>query len=182
MEVIIAETARSPLMVCESFLGGGNMMKHVMKRTDLMSKEDIWNAVFSILSEYDFPTDNSAVNDLLIISQYYSELESGGHESLLNWTSEYIEEVGISSYLNDLIRCLETIGAHDYSKIEKEYGEEIWRLFKASEEDEHVTDEFYQVIEAVDLAYHKLNGKLENLVETYFMNTYTELIEVNEDE
>ena len=147
-----------------------------------MSKEDIWNAVLSVLGEYDFPTDNSAVNDLLIISQYYSELESGGHESLLNWTSEYIEEVGISSYLNDLIRCLETIGAHDYSKIEKQYGEEMWRLFKASEEDERVTEEFYQVIEAADQAYHKLNSKLENVIETYFLKTYTQLIEINEDE
>lgn len=63
-------------------------------------------------------------------------MESGGHESLWNWTSDHIEEVGINHYLEELIGVLEKIGANEYARIEKMYGEEMWRLYVALENNE----------------------------------------------
>jgi len=152
-----------------------------MKRKDLLSNEDIWNAVISVISEYDFPTENRMTNELFIVFQYYSELESGGHESLFTWFSEHIEKEGITNYLKELIGILEKIGAHNYAKIEKKYGEEMWRLFKALENNEIEEEDFYRVIEIANNEYYNLNGKLEELLETYFLNIHTDLIEVVKD-
>ncbi|HWL23094.1 MAG TPA: hypothetical protein VNR38_04995 [Ureibacillus sp.] len=156
-------------------------MKYKMKRKDLLSNEDIWNAVISVISEYDFPTENRMTNELFIVFQYYSELESGGHESLFTWFSEHIEKEGITNYLKELIGILEKIGAHNYAKIEKKYGEEMWRLFKALENNEIEEEDFYRVIEIANNEYYNLNGKLEELLETYFLNIHTDLIEVVKD-
>lgn len=155
-------------------------MKPKMKRKDLLSKTDIWNAIITVLSEYDLSTEDKILNEAIIVFQYYSELESGGHESLLTWFEWYIEEVGINNYLNELIGILEKIGAHDYTIIEKNYGQEMWRLFVSLENDEIEEDEFYNVIEKANDEYNKLNGKLEELIETYFVSIHTDLIEVVE--
>ena len=152
-----------------------------MKRKNLLSKTDIWNAVITVLSEYDLSTDEKNLNEAFIVFQYYSELESGGHESLFTWFEWYIEEVGIDNYLNELIGILEKIGAHDYAIIEKKYGQEMWRLYVALENDEIEEDEFYDVIEKANNDYHKLNQKLEELLERYFVTIHTDLIEVVED-
>ena len=156
-------------------------MKYKMQRKDLLTKDDIWNAVIKVMGKYDFPTENEIANEVFIVFNYYSELESGGHESLFNWFSWHIEEVGITNYLKELTGILEKIEAYDYSKIEKEYGKELWRLFKALENDEIEEDEFYNVVEKADNEFEKLNGRLGNLFETYFANIYTELIDVVED-
>lgn len=66
-----------------------------MNRDDLMNNDDIWNEVIAILSEYDISTENKNLHEAFIVFQYYSELESGGHESLFTWFKSYIEEVGI---------------------------------------------------------------------------------------
>ncbi|WP_432352050.1 hypothetical protein [Sporosarcina sp. A2] len=63
--------------------------------------------------------------------QYYSELESVGHESFLTWSGSNIEVISIDSYLKQLMAVLEKIGAHDYAEIEKKYGEELCRLYVA---------------------------------------------------
>lgn len=156
-------------------------MKPKMKRKSLLNKTDIWNAVTTVLSEYDLSTEDKNLNEAFIVFQYYSELESGGHESLFTWFEWYIEEVGIDNYLNELIGILEKIGAHDYAIIEKKYGQEMWRLYVALENDEIEEDEFYDVIEKANDEYHKLNQKLEELLETYFVTIHTDLIEVVED-
>lgn len=156
-------------------------MKYKMKSKDLLTKEDIWNAVIHVLGEYDFPTENEIAHEAMIVFYYYSELESGGHESLLNSFSWYIEDVGITNYLNELIGSLEKISAYDFSLIEKEYGKELWRLFKALESAEIEEDEFYKVVEKADIAYNKLNDKLGVLLEAFFIKIHTELIEVIED-
>ncbi|MGX2959637.1 DMP19 family protein [Peribacillus sp. JNUCC 23] len=156
-------------------------MKPKMKRKSLLSKTDIWNAVTTVLSEYDLSTEDKNLNEAFIVFQYYSELESGGHESLFTWFEWYIEEVGIDNYLNELIGILEEICAHDYAIIEKKYGQEMWRLYVALENDEIEEDEFYDVIEKANDEYHKLNQKLEELLETYFVTIHTDLIEVVED-
>lgn len=151
-----------------------------MKRKDLATKEDIWNAVITVMAEYNFPTENEVANDIYMVYTYYSELESGGHESLLNWFSGHIEEVGISNYVKDLTSILDKIGAHDYAKIEKEYREKLWSLFQALENDEATEDDFYQVIEKADQEYQNLNGQLEELLEHYFVKVYEDIIDIEE--
>src|SRR5699024_10688846 len=152
-----------------------------MNRNNSINIDGIWNAVITILAESDLSTENKSLKEAFIVFQYYSELESGGHESLFTWFEAYIEEVGIDIYLNELIGILEKIGAHDYAIIEKKYGQEMWKLYVALENDEVEEDEFYGVIEKADDEYHKLNQKLEELLETYFVTIHTDLIEVVED-
>lgn len=36
---------------------GGNAVKPKMKRKDLLTKTEIWNAVITVLSEYDLSTE-----------------------------------------------------------------------------------------------------------------------------
>jgi len=156
-------------------------MKPKMNREDLLDKDDIWNAVVSIVSECDLPSKDTVLNEAFIVFQYYSELESGGHESLLNWFGSYIEEISIESYLKELIAILEKIGAHDYAIIEKKYVQEIWRLHLALEIGENKEEEYYNIIEKADNEYQNLNQKLDDLLETYFINIHTYLIEVVED-
>lgn len=110
--------------------------KPKIKRADLLNRDNIWNAVISVLTEYDYPPENNVAKEAFTVLQYYSEMESGGHENLWNWTSDYIEEVGITHYLEELIGVLEKIGAQEYAKIEKLYGEVMWRLYVALENNE----------------------------------------------
>jgi len=152
-----------------------------MKRKDLMNNDDIWNAVISVICEYDFPTEKKTDNETFIVFQYYSELESGGHEMLLTWFSDYIKEVGINHYLNELTSILEEIGANDYVVIEKKYGEQLWQMYLALENDEIKESEFYSIIERADNEYYKLDGKLGELLENYFVKIHTDLIEVIEE-
>jgi hypothetical protein len=155
-------------------------VKPKMKRRGLMNNDDIWNAVITVISKNNYPTENKILNETYNVFQYYSELESGGHESLFTWFSEHIEEVGIANYMKELIGILEKIGANEYATIEKKYGEEMWRLYIALENDDSVEDEFYSVVEKADNEYGKLN-KLGELLETYFVKIHTDLIDVVED-
>ncbi|TQR17991.1 hypothetical protein FG383_03435 [Psychrobacillus soli] len=152
-----------------------------MKRKDLLNTNDIWNAMITLIGEYGYSTENKVLNETFIVFQYYSELESGGHEILFTWFSQHIEKVGITIYLQELINILEKIGAHDYALIEKNYGEEMWRKFVALENGEIEENEFYRVIEKADNEYNKLNGKLGELLEPYFMRIHTDLMDVVED-
>lgn len=152
-----------------------------MKRKDLMNKTDISNAVTDVLSAYDLSSKENILNKAFIVYQYYCELESGGHESLFRWFGQHIKEMGIDDYLKKLIGTLEEIGAHNYALIEKKYCKEMWNLYIALENDEIHEDEFYIVIETATDEYCKLNDELRELLETYFVTIYTDLIEVVED-
>lgn len=152
-----------------------------MKRNALLSNTDVWNAVTKVLSEYDLSTEDILFNEAFIVYQYYSELESGGHESLFNWFEWYISKVGIEQYLHELISIFEKIAAHDYALIMKNYGKEMWRLFVALENGEINEDEFYLVIQKADSDYYKLNGELANLLAKYFIAIYTNLIDIIEE-
>ena len=156
-------------------------MKPKMTRKELLDTDNIWNAIITAINEVDLSTKDTVLNEALIIFQYYSELEGGGHENLLNWLESYIEEISIEIYINKLITILEKIGAHDYAMIESKYGQEMWRLYIALEKEEVEEDEFYNVINKADDEYHKLNGILEELLETYFVSIHTDLIDVVED-
>ncbi|ANU09673.1 hypothetical protein A1A1_15588 [Planococcus antarcticus DSM 14505] len=156
-------------------------MKPTMNRKDLLTKDDIWNAVISVVCACDLPTTDSILGEAFIAFHYYSELESGGHETLLSWTESYSKEHGIERYLNELITALEKIGAHDYAMIERKYGHEMWNVYIALENDASQEEEFYKVIEKADGEYYQLDGKLEQLVEAYFIKIHTDLIDVVDD-
>lgn len=160
---------------------GANTVKPAMKRKDLTSKIDISNAVMDVLSAYDLSSEDNTLNKAFIVYQYYSELESGGHESLFRWFGQHIQDMGIDNYLNILIGTLEEMGAHNYAMLEKKYCKELWNLYIALEKDEIHEDEFYHVIEKATDEYYKLNDELRERLETYFVTIYTELIEVVED-
>lgn len=166
----------------DQVFNGGKKMKPVMNKSELTSPDDIWNAVIAAISEKDFPSGNEKIDEAFIAFQYYSEMESGAHESLLHWTAEYIEEMGIKNYLQQLTTVLKKIGADDYAAIENKYGENLWRLFKELEEDELKEEEFYEAIEKADGEYHGLDGKLEKLLAAYFVDIHTDLIEVVENQ
>ncbi|MFD1030179.1 hypothetical protein [Metaplanococcus flavidus] len=156
-------------------------MKPKMNRKELKDNNDIWNAVTKVLSEQDFPTESQEVNDAFLAFQYYSEMESGGHEALLNWSQDYIREVGIQKYQDELASSLVKIGAPDFAEIESTHLAELWKLHLALENDESHEDDYYSKIELMDNAYHEQNGKLEHLLEIHFHKIHTDLIDVVED-
>lgn len=163
-------------------------MKIKVNRKDLLTKDDIWNAVLTAYGEYSFPTKNEKSNEVFIVFNYFCELESGGHESLFNWFSEHIEEMGITTYLNRLTNILEKIGAYDYVKIEKTYGEELWKSFIALENSSfgkldyfNLEANFYNLIENADEEYRLLGEELGELLRNYSADIYLEMIEVVEE-
>ena len=143
----------------------------------MKSTDEIWNEVINSISNIDFPTENKAKNEAYLVFQYYSELESGGHEALLNWWHEYILEVGITRYITELTHSFEKIGAQDYAIILKKHGEDMWRNFIALENGEIDEAPFYQVIEKADQEYYNLEDKLQLLLESYFISIHTDLVE-----
>lgn len=156
-------------------------MKPKMYRKELVTNEDIWNAVVATISEYDYPTGNQTADEAFLAFQYYSELEGGGHVSLMTWFSEHVEEVGITSFLDALVDSLEAVGAYDYAAVEKKYGHEMWQKLKALENGEIEEGEFYAVVEQADREYDQLDGRIEELLETYFVDVHMELIDVIQD-
>lgn len=146
-----------------------------------MTKEDILNAVTNMLISVDLSSKNDILNKAYIVYQYHCELESGGHESLFRWFGHHIKAMGIDDYLNKLIGILEEIDAHNYALIEKKYCKELWNLYIALENEEIPEDKFYNILEKVTDEYYKLNDELRGLLEIYFVNIYTDLIEVVED-
>lgn len=152
-----------------------------MKRKHLMSKTDILNAVMDVLSEHDLSSEDNTLNKAIIVYQYYTELESGGHESLFRWFGHHIKEMGIDNYLNKLIGILEEIGAHNYALIENKYFKELWSLYIALQNGEIQEDGFYNVIKKATDEYYNLNDELTELLKTYFVTISTDLIEVIED-
>ena len=157
-------------------------MKLKVNRSELQTNDDIWNAVLSAYGEYVFPTEDEEINDFIILFNYFCELESGGHESLFNWFSEQIEEMGIQAYVSRLTGLLEQVGAHKYAEVEKRYMEKLWSLFLAVENNtnEGIEEEFYLLIEKADSEYISLGGELSQLLESYAVETYTEIINIVE--
>lgn len=155
-------------------------MKPKMKRQELQHDDDIWNAVIGVISEKEYPFESKDVQEAWVAYQYFSEMESGGHEALLNWLGDYIQAVGIQQFRNELIGILGKIGAHEYAAIEEEFLEPLWQLHMALEKDEIPEEPFYEKIEPADAAYYGLDGKLQTLLERYFVEIHTELIDVVE--
>ena len=162
------------------------MIKMKVKRSELQTNNDIWNAVLSVYGEYDFPTNDKKMNDFFILFNYYCEMESGGHECLFNWFSKDIEEMGIQIYLNRITEMLRKVDAPEYAEIERKYLEELWRLYLAVENSgndldfESVVAEFYIQLEKVDGEYRNLGDQLSDRLSSYATDIYTEIIEIVE--
>jgi len=162
-------------------------VKIKVKHSELQTDNDIWNAVLTAYGEYDFPTDDEEMNDFFILFNYYCEMESGGHESLFNWFSKDIEEMGTQIYLNRLTVMLRKVGAPEYATIEEKSLEELWRLFLAVENSgneeldfESVVSEFYMLLEKLDGEYRNLGDKLSDRLSSFATVIYTEIIEIVE--
>ncbi|RFB17311.1 DUF4375 domain-containing protein [Bacillus sp. HNG] len=142
----------------------------------MKNNDEIWNEVIQVICKIDFPSDNQTLNEAYLVFQYYSELESGGHEALLNWWHSYIEKVSIVTYIKDLTHILEKIGAQDYAVILQKYGEEMWQTFITLENGESNEEPFYQVIEKADQEYYNLEDKFQQLLESYFVKNHKNFI------
>jgi hypothetical protein len=46
--------------------------KPKIKRTNLLNPDDIWNAVISVLTEYDYSTENKVAYEAFTVFQYYN--------------------------------------------------------------------------------------------------------------
>ena len=156
-------------------------MKQKMRKKDLVDETAISNAVMDVLSASDFTTDNTTLNKALILYHYYSELESGGHESLFRWFGQPIQAMGIDEYVSHLIDILGEINAHSYVSLEKKYCKALWQLYVALENEESAEDRFYHLLEEATNEYYKLHDELRGLVEKYFVSIYTDLIELVDD-
>ena len=93
--------------------------------------------------------------------------------------------MGIQTYLNRLTKILEKVDAHEYAEIEKNYIEELWRLFLAVENSgskeahyESLEAEFCIRIEKADSEYRNLGGELSERLSSYATVIYTEIIEI----
>ncbi|TWT07877.1 hypothetical protein FQV26_08710 [Planococcus sp. CPCC 101016] len=135
-------------------------MKVKMSKAQLQTTDEIWNAVIEVISE-DGPLAVDPIwSEACMAFHYYSEMESGGHESLLNGSQEYIEQQGFPLFLEQLIHTLQKIGAADYAEIEKKYGNKIGHLFLAMGRVEEDEKAFYEIIEKADQEYYLLDGDI----------------------
>ncbi|MDQ0268246.1 DMP19 family protein [Cytobacillus purgationiresistens] len=155
-------------------------MKIKMSKNALNSRGDIWNAVIHVLVSTDYQNDSPLFREASLVFHYYSEVESGGHECLLNWQSQNMGEIGINTYVNHLSSILLKIGAQDYAAIVTKYGVEMFEMYIQLENEEITDVEFYKLIEIANSEYEKLESKLDSLLETYFIQIHTEMIEVIE--
>ncbi|MBD3107435.1 hypothetical protein IEO70_03575 [Bacillus sp. AGMB 02131] len=140
-----------------------------------MSKTEIRSAVIQVLMEKEFPSESAITNEAHLVFQYYCEMESGGHEGLLRWKSQYIKDIGITVYLAKLTAILKKINAFQYAAILEEYGEEMWNLFVALEKGEIDEDQFYEIVHKADYRYYHLNDEIDFLIENYFSEIYEQL-------
>lgn len=139
-----------------------------------MDKNKVWNEVIEALSGLDYPTGKRVLDDAFLVFQYYSEMESGGHEIFLNWYSEEMQQTNFGSRL---IAALKKIGAVRYAEIEGEYGAVLLQRYLALETGERAEEEFYEVVEKADGAYYALEGQLAELLESHFIEIYNEAIQ-----
>jgi len=153
-------------------------MKPKMNKSDLMTNDDIWNAVIKVLSETEDPTENEQLYEANLLYTYYSDMESGGHENLFNYNAETIDTIGIEKFLNQLTAALRNMNAGEYAAILDRYGADMYQMFLGLEDGQVKEAEYYTVFEQADDAYKALNGKINGLLETYFVKIHRDLIEV----
>lgn len=157
-----------------------------IKRSEILTNDDIWNAVLAAYGNYSFPTENEKMNDFYILFNYFCEMESGGHESLLNWFSQPIQQMGTHEYLRRLAIMLEQIGANDYAEIEKAYLKEMVNIFEVIESRgfegpnyESLEADFIKIIEKADKEYRNLDEQINAQIYKYALIIYKEVLELD---
>jgi hypothetical protein len=145
--------------------------------SELQQQQIIYNQVTERLIGINFPSDFPRLNKAHLLVIYHNELESGGHESFLNWQQNTVRQIGIQPYMKDLVAALQEIGAKDYANVIEQFGEHMWNLFEALENGEIDESLFYEVIELADQAYFKLNGAIRDLLEVYLLKHSKQLLE-----
>ncbi|GAF11557.1 hypothetical protein JCM19046_1917 [Bacillus sp. JCM 19046] len=139
-----------------------------------MGSADKWNEMVERLSELELPVEKPRLQQTLLVYHYYSEMESGGHESVCNWLESYIKETGIDFFVAELSLALEQMSATHYAKLIQFYFMPIWQAYEALEKDETVEDAFIEVVETADERYHQI-GTLAQLLEVHYLRHEEEL-------
>ncbi|MFD1862868.1 DMP19 family protein [Planococcus chinensis] len=134
-----------------------------------IDKDKAWNEVIGVLSNLEYPSGEEVLDDAYLAFHYYSEMESGGHEILLNWFSGDMKGTDFGLRL---IAALEKIGAAGYAAIEGEYGATLLQRYIALENGEGSEEAFYEAVEQADNAYYALDGKLAELLAEYFLEIH----------
>lgn len=137
-----------------------------------MNADEIWNAMVDLISSMDYPTGDSDKDEVFLLFQFYSTMESGGHESFLNLFEEELEKLGPAFFFNQLRQSLIQIGGAGYAEIEKEYGLPLWEGYKALEDGGSEEEAFYVLVEKADRKYEALGSQINSLMETYFEMLY----------
>jgi hypothetical protein len=147
-------------------------------KAQLSSEDDIWNAAVEAVSEMELPIEEGVNRNTFWAFQYYSAMESGGHESLLHAFFEYVQEIGSEQFLTELTAALDSIGAEHYARYERQYGKEMWYQFVALEHGETEEGAYYKVIEQADQAYYELGNSLEQILAAHFVAVHEQLIDI----
>ena len=153
-------------------------MKIKVNKKDLLNEDDAWGAVLTAGTSI---KGYKHADDFFLVLNYLNELESGGHGSLITWSSDIIEELGVHTYVERLTAMLEKLGAPEYAAIERRYLEELWRLNRAMENGEAVMDTYDELIEESDEKYWRLGERLLDVMRDHSTIIYKELIEVVEE-
>ena len=156
------------------------MEKELRSKTQFPTEDAIWNAVLDFASTVEFPTGDSFIDELVILVCAFNELESGGHEALLNWNIDIITKIGIERYVQALTNQLQEVGAHSLASTEQQYALKYWKLYNMLERGEIEEEAFYEVIEHVDTVYYSYSEQLHDLMQQYFNQIYTKLFKISD--
>lgn len=137
------------------------------------SKEDIWNAIVEKISDIDYPTHHPLINHAYILFQYYSQMESGGHEDVLNWL---INQKKVDQPLEALRNTFLEASATSYAAIIEKYGPKMVEHFQMLEQNQPHEEDFYQEVKRADVAYWNLND-FHQIVEKYFYKHCEDLLQ-----
>lgn len=154
------------------------MRKIQIPRAQVSSNEAIWNELSNVAIQQYFPTNNDLLDELSIFVLYFNEMESGGHEAVLNWTKERIEAFGFHNYVHVLSSTLEKIGAPALAEVEKRLAPLYWPLYHQLEAGEIDEEPFYEVIEQADQAYFEINEHFRNMAMNYFLSIYEQVFDI----
>lgn len=151
-------------------------MKKKISKQLLQTRTDISNAMIDILSTMNLPAMDTITTKAVIVYQYYSELESGGHENLFQWYNEDIKAITPKRYLALLVETLEEIGAPEYAALELQYGPRLWELYEKMQTDDQYEDEFYELSEQATQRYYQIENSIRDRLDDYFVEIYEHFI------
>lgn len=137
-----------------------------------MNADESWNAMVDALSAMEYPTGDTAKDEAFLLFQFYSSMESGGHESFLNSCEEDIQAIGPAAFFSQLANSLNMIGGSVYAAIENHYGLPLWDAYKELENGGQEEAAFYALVEKADNESAAADPPLEGLMQAYFEKLY----------